>query len=164
MTGWPRSVEWSEFRHVTSRPAGEREDAQINPVTEGGEARTVQERGQWKLAELELKVIVNSDDSWVVQSKKSDALKAHEQGHFDIHGLIAGRDMLEALKVLRDRSSNRLGRAVGRAMERHRQRAQQMSDAYDDDTEHGLNAVRQAAWETQIQNAIDNNSSLRAPN
>jgi hypothetical protein len=78
--------------------------------------------------------------------------------------LIAGRDMLEALKVLRDRSSNRLGRAVGRAMERHRQRAQQMSDAYDDDTEHGLNAVRQAAWETQIQNAIDNNSSLRAPN
>jgi hypothetical protein len=164
ITGWPRDIEWTEFRHVSARPAGEDEDAQINPVTEGGDARTVRERGQWKLAELRLEVVVNRDDSWVVQSKKSDALKAHEQGHFDIHGLIAGRDMLEALRALRDRSSDRLGRSVARAMERHRQRAQQMSDTYDDDTEHGLNATRQAAWERQIQNAIDNNSSLRAPN
>jgi hypothetical protein len=163
ITGWPRTVEWAEFRDLTARPAGENEDAQINPVTEGGDARTVRERGQWKLAELELKVVVNLDDSWVVQSKKSDALKAHEQGHFDIHGLIAGRDMLEALRLLRERSSDRLGRSVERVMERHRQRAQRMSDAYDDDTEHGLNAVRQAAWERRIQNAIDNNSSLRAP-
>jgi hypothetical protein len=163
ITGWPRDIEWAEFRHISARPAGEREDAQINPVTEGGEARTVRERGRWKLAALELKVIVNLDDSWVVQAKKSDALKAHEQGHFDIHGLIGGRDMLEALKSLRERSNDRLGRAIGRTMERHSQRAQQMSDAYDVDTEHGLNAARQAAWETRIQNAIDNNSSLRAP-
>lgn len=163
LTGWPRSIDWDEFRELGERPSGEHEDAQINPVTEGGEARTVREQGRWKLAELELHVIVNRADSWVVRSKKSAALKSHEQGHFDIHGLIAGRDMLEALRNLRERSSERLGRAVAATMRRHQQRAQEMSDTYDDDTAHGARADRQAAWEAAIRSSIDNDSALRQP-
>lgn len=163
LTGWPRSIDWDEFREVPSRPAGENEDAQINPVTEGSEARTVREQGQWKLAEIELHVVVNLEESWVVQSKKSATLKSHEQGHFDIHGLISGRDMLEALRAVRARSNERLGRAVAATMRRHRQRAQTMSDTYDTDTAHGTKADRQAAWEAQIRNAMDDDSALSAP-
>jgi Bacterial protein of unknown function (DUF922) len=132
-------------------------------VTEGGEARTVRQQGQWKLAEIELHVVVNLEESWVVRSKKSGTLKSHEQGHFDIHGLIAGREMLEALRALRARSNERLGRAVAATMRRHRERAQTMSDTYDTDTTHGTKADRQAAWEARIRNAMDNGSALSAP-
>lgn len=163
LTGWPRSIDWDEFREVSERPAGQNEDARINPVTEGGEARTVREQGRWKLAELELHVIVNRADSWVVRSQKSDALKSHEQGHFDIHGLIAGRDMLEALGALRERSNERLARAVAATMRRYQQRAQSLSDTYDEDTAHGRKADRQAAWEAAIRTSIDNDSALRQP-
>ena len=43
------------------------------------------------------------------------------------------------------------------------QRGQRMTNAYDEDTNHGLAAERQAAWEQQIRNAIDNNTRLTAP-
>ena len=164
LTGWPRDIEWNEFRDLAQRPSGQNEDAQINPMTHPADSRTVRERGQWKLAELELQIIVNRADSWVVQAQKSSALKAHEQGHFDIHGIIVGRDLVEALKRLRARNNEGLGRAVSRTMQRQQQRAQSMTDAYDEDTRHGTNATRQAAWETQIRRAIDNNATLRAPN
>jgi len=163
VTGWPREIVWSDFRDEAARPAGEDEDAQINPVNSPTQAQTVRERGQWKLAELELQIVVNRDDSWVVVSQKSDRLKAHEQGHFDIHGIIAGRNLIDALRRLRARTNERLGRDVARTMQRHQQSAQRMTDAYDEDTQHGTNATRQVAWERQIRNAINSNGTLRAP-
>ena len=164
LTGWPRDIEWSEFREVTERPAGESEAAQINPVNEATQARTARVDGQWMLATLNLQINVNRDESWVVVAQKSAALKAHEQGHFDIHCIIAGRDLIETLRGLRARTNERLGRAVTRAMQRSQQQAQQLTNEYDRDTAHGAKNDRQAIWEAQIRRAISNNSGLRAPN
>ena len=164
LTGWPRSITWDEFRELTQRPTGENEDALINPVTVGGQAQPAHERGRWMLTELELEIVVNREETWVVLSQKSDALLSHEQGHFDIHGIIVGRDLIRALRGLRERSPARLRRAVRRTMQRHRRLGQRMTDDYDQNTQHGTNSTRQAAWEQQIRNAIDNNSALRGPN
>ena len=96
LTGWPRSITWDEFRELTQRPTGENEDALINPVTVGGQAQTAHERGRWMLTELELEIVVNREETWVVISQKSDALLSHEQGHFDIPkpGLICSVEIL----------------------------------------------------------------------
>ena len=118
---------------------------------------------QWKLTKLTLKIIVNRAESWVVESMQAPALLAHEQGHFDIHGIIVGRDLLETLRRMRARSSQRLAQQVRRAMRQAQRDAQQLTNIYDDDTNHGLDSTRQAAWESMISNAIKNNSRLRNP-
>lgn len=162
--GWPRSIEWREFREVTSRPQGASEDALIASETMTGEASIARVGGQWLLAELAIEIVVNRESSWVVASRKSSDLKDHEQGHYDIHGIIVGRDVVEALRRLRARSQGRLATALRQTMQRARRRGQQMSNNYDEDTRHGLDSARQAAWEQAIRNAIDNNTRLRAPN
>jgi hypothetical protein len=163
VSGWPRSIRWTEFRELASRPSSANEDAQVGTETTTGTPVTVRQGGQWMLAELELEIVVNRANSWVVTSRKSSALRAHEQGHFDIHGIIVGRDLVEELRRIRARSNGRLGVAVRRKMRQAMQRGQRMTNAYDEDTNHGLAAERQAAWEQQIRNAIDNNTRLTAP-
>lgn len=163
VTGWPRSISWSDFSEIDSRPAGENEDAQIKSETMTSGARTRRVGGQWLLAELEVDIVVDDIISWVVRSRKSRVLKAHEQGHFDIHGLIVGRDLVEDIKAIRARNNNRLGAAVRQTMVRARRRGRRMTNTYDSDTRHGLDTERQAAWEARIRNAIDNNVRLRAP-
>jgi len=163
LSGWPRSITWNEFKNVASRPDGVKEDAEILTETIGGDARVREVRGRWLIAEANMKVEVNEIESWVVSSTKSPTLLAHEQGHFDIHGIIVGRDMIKALGKLRERSQARLGNAIGKLMQNYKNRGQAMTEKYDNDTNHGLNATRQAAWEQAIQKAIKNKTSLRAP-
>lgn len=163
LSGWPRSIEWREFHEVSTRPQNANEDALIATETMTGQASIARVGGQWLLAELSLDVVVNRDASWVVGSRKSSELKDHEQGHFDIHGMIIGRDVIEELRRLRARSQRRLASQLRQAMRRARRRGQQMTNNYDEDTRHGLERTRQAAWEQAIQNAIDNNTRLRAP-
>jgi hypothetical protein len=129
-----------------------------------GDVATVQEGGRWKLAELSIDIVINRDLSWVVTSRKSAALLAHEQAHFDIQGILVGRDVLAALRPIRTRTNAQLGRRVRAIFERYRQRAQRLSDSYDENTRHGLDTARQSVWEQHIADAINNNSRLRAPN
>lgn len=164
LSGWPRSITWDEFNNVGQRPSGVKEDAEIFAETIGGDVRVREVRGRWLIAEANMKVEVNEDESWVVTSTKSPTLLAHEQGHFDIHGIIVGRDMISALGKLRERSQARLGAAIGKVMQKYKKRGQAMTEKYDDDTKHGTDAARQSAWEKEIQRAIKNKSSLRAPN
>jgi hypothetical protein len=165
LSGWPRKITWSEFNEVSSRPDGETEDAQIS-VELGPEKNIAVERenGQFKLGKVTFKMIVKKAESWVVGKQKGDALLAHEQGHYDITGLFY-RDLMEALRNLRANSVTDLGNETNRLMTEYDKLADQMSDKYDSqqETNHGLNAKRQQAWETQIQKCIDNGTKLTAP-
>lgn len=162
MEGWPRSLRWREFQQVQSRPDGENEDAMVAPVTSPGQARLFRQGGQWRVAELTLEVDIR-DQSWVVRSQKSADLLKHEQGHYDIHCIIVGRDLVDPIKGLRARSQGRLAAALRRLLQRAQRRAQRMTDQYDRDTNHGLNEERQAAWDQQFSNARANNVPLTAP-
>ena len=163
LVGFPRTIGWNEFRKVSRRPPGVHEDALIATETSPGRASMAEDGNQWKLTEFKLRIIVNREQSWVVESMKSPELLAHEQGHFDIHGIIVGRDLLESLRRMRARSSQRLARQVRQAMQQAQREAQQFTNNYDDDTNHGLDSTRQAAWESMISNAINNNSRLSSP-
>lgn len=163
LTGWPRTITWDEFDDINSRPSGEHEDAQIRSETIGGDVRIRESRGRWLVAEMNIGIEVDEDQSWVVTASKSSDLLAHEQGHFDIHGIIIGRDAINAVRRLRERTQDRLGAAIRRTMARQRRRGQAMTNNYDEDTQHGTDAARQTAWEREIQRAINNNTSLRAP-
>lgn len=165
LSGWPRKIAWSEFKEVSSRPDGESEDAQIS-VELGAEKKVSIERenGQFKLGKVTFKITVKKAESWAVGSQKSGALLAHEQGHYDIIGLFY-RDLMTALRSLRENSVNDLGSETNRLMQEYDKLADDMSDKYDSssETNHGLNTTRQQAWEKQIQDCIKNGTKMTTP-
>jgi hypothetical protein len=165
LSGWPRQISWSEFREISSRPDGGSEDAQISVELQAERNVSVErENGQFKLGRVTFKIIVKRAESWVVGSQKSDTLRAHEQGHYDIVGLFY-RDLMTALRNLRANSVADLGTETNRLMGEYDQLADAMSDKYDSvqETNHGVNTARQQAWEKQIRDCMQNGTKITAP-
>lgn len=161
LAGWPRQIAWDEFRDVNHRPQGVNEDAQIYAELVPGRFRYVQEDGQYRLGEMAMRLTVRRGRSWVVRSRKSDALLSHEQGHFDITGLIY-RGMLPELRTLRESSPRRLAAELRRILREYNTETQQFSNLYDEESEtnHGRDAGRQQEWESLIRDCIRNNTPL----
>jgi hypothetical protein len=152
--GWPRAIDWSEFRELDSRPADVDEDAEIHSEGGGDNNMTVgRSGGQFRVASMLVNMTVESD-SWVVRSRKSDHLLNHEQGHFDITGLL-WRDMANDILRIRARTTRDLQREISRVMERYRPVFERMTDRYDTETNHSLNRDAQQRWDERIRNAID---------
>ena len=109
-----------------------------------------------------MRLTVIAEDTWVVRSAKTDALLAHEQGHFDISGVDA-RQLMQDLAALRADTTDELQRLVTERIERSRTESQAMSDRYDVETDHSRNADMQRRWEAAIREAIDGNHALTPP-
>jgi len=163
LRGWPRSISWDEFHEVSHRPSGQEEDAQIETTLEQpSRVRIVREGGQLRLGDYVGTLRVVGRNSWIVSSKKTDALLRHEQGHFDISGLV-GRDLMTALGNLRAQNAQELQREVTRLYEAYDAWGDQLSEEYDDQTNHGRNADAQQDWETRIAECIQQGTSLGTP-
>lgn len=162
LTGWPKQISWSEFREVVTRPSGETEDAQIDTRTLQPERVGVaREQGQFRLGNFTVKLNVIRDNSWVVANQKSETLLVHEQGHFDITGLVA-RDLVKALGALRVSTTEELQREVTRLFEAYDAWAKSLSNQYDGETNHGRNAIIQAEWEARLRACMQHGTSLGA--
>lgn len=160
---WPRAITWREFHDIDARPPDEDEDAQIHAEAILDDNVTVcREDGRFRLGRFGVRLQVTEEDSWVVTSAKTATLLAHEQGHFDLAGLDA-RQVMQDLAALRTDDTDELQRRVSERLERSRTEAQEMSDRYDHDTDHGRNAARQALWEAAIREAIDSGHPFREP-
>jgi len=163
LTGWPRQISWNQFQEVGSRPAGEKEDAQIDTQTaQSDRVGVAREQGRFRLGDFEVKLKVIRSNSWVVTSQKSDTLLAHEQGHFDITGLVA-RDLVKALGALRVDTTDELQREVSRLYEAYKAWGQGLSDQYDEETDHGRKVKPQSDWESRIRTCAQQGTSLGTP-
>lgn len=163
LTGWPRQIAWSEFQDVAKRPSGVNEDAQIDSQSRQPERVGVaRKQGQFRLGNFTVTLTVVRENSWVVANQKSETLLAHEQGHFDITGLVA-RDLVKALGALRVTTTDELQREVTRLFEAYDAWAKSLSKQYDDETDHGRNAKKQADWESRIRTCIQQGTSLGTP-
>jgi len=163
LTGWPRQISWNQFQEVGSRPAGEKEDAQIDTQTaQSDRVGVAREQGRFRLGDFEVKLKVIRSNSWVVTSQKSDTLLAHEQGHFDITGLVA-RDLVKALGALRVDTTDELQRKVSRLYEAYQSWGQGFSDQYDEETDHGRKVKPQSDWESRIRTCAQQGTSLGTP-
>jgi hypothetical protein len=94
---------------------------------------------------------------WVFKEAKQfqDDLLKHEQGHYDIGALLA-RDMFIEIMALKGQtfgSKALLDAAVNAVVNKHR--SQKVHDKYDEKAEsnHGLNAIQQKAWDGYFQKA-----------
>lgn len=163
MTGWPRAIEWKAFREVDERPDGIEEDAQIhseNVFTK--EIKIVREKGKYRLGPVSANVVIVSEDTWVVKGTQSDALLSHEQGHYDITGLI-GRDLLREVAEIRAPSPKVLKQRVDSTAKRLAELAARLTEKYDDETEHGLDKGQQKRWKDHIRKCMKNGHKVSAP-
>lgn len=163
MKNWPRAIEWGEFRDLEERPEGEDEDAQIDAqAILDPKVNVCSESGKLRLGSFTVKLTVFKANSWVVRTKKSDDLRSHEQGHYDLLGLDT-RVLIKRLAALRADSADELQRLVNEEIEASKVRAQALSDLYDAKTEHGLKATEQGAWKAAIQVAISTDKEFQPP-
>jgi len=164
LAGWPRTLTWDNFREVDSAPDGHNEAAQIHPeAVQPDQVGVARDGAQVRLRGYTVRVRIIREDTWVVTSQKSNALLAHEQGHFDILGLTA-RDMVTDLAALRAGSSSDLAQQVRDTIARAGALATRLDGIYDGTgsagTNHGSSSAVQARWNAHLQNCKDTGARL----
>lgn len=111
----------------------------------------------------------NPDSSWVRPGHQTDAVLAHEQGHFDITELYRERfaaqtsELLDADRSCRGRTNRavtqsaerEITQTLGMAYEEIWQQYRVEQERYDADTQHGIDADAQAEWLKRISESLN---------
>jgi hypothetical protein len=93
MSGFPRALMWINFRQVTSSPSPPHQAQSSSSYTVAGGWRVSTVDGAFRVTALRITVTTNTAASWAVAAARGNAdLLRHEQGHYDITGLVA-RDL-----------------------------------------------------------------------
>ena len=103
-----------------------------------------------------VRAVFEPDESWVDPTKKSDALLAHEQGHFDLAELYARklRKKLSELASLCE-DKKKFDEAVKTALRQNQDDFLKAQEKYDTDTDHGDDADKQKQAADDIKKGLD---------
>jgi len=144
MTGFDHAVAWREFSRFAERQDRAAEDAFIRAATHI-EYEFEGTRRNYAVTTVAARIWVDQAESWVVQGSETDALLAHEQGHFDITalGLREEANLVDALTGRGAADIQRQRRRIRRRMQR---RINEANQRYDARTEHSRNAAVQRRW------------------
>ncbi len=96
MSGFPRNLSWNDFRSVQNSPSPPMQ-AQTGArwATTGWTVKVV--NGEYRVHGARVNVSLDGGNTWAVPgARTSTALLQHEQGHYDITGLIA-RDLIRKI-------------------------------------------------------------------
>ena len=125
-------------------------------------------------ANVNIRALMYPSESWVKAGKKSGNLLAHEQGHFDITHVIAGKAKTAIINWLSTHAAQatKCGKNSALNAATKAWNAMKANDAiqaiwakagallnqaqsdYDNDTNHGRNAAQQKAWLTDIASGL----------
>ena len=158
LLGWPRRVDWSEFETRRAHPWGvARTLASIRSTIEVSGLEVGQAREHWTVRRVEVSVDVERGHSWVKESDRTEYVRAHEQGHFDITGLIA-REWLDQLREIRAASREAVLAEAERTGNELGEKLALLQRLYDHETYGGEEPQR--AWLERIDRAIESGRPL----
>lgn len=146
---WPSKVSWSQFKKLNTRPRGFKEDARIEGTWVGSGFRPTRDGSRWKLGGISLRVKLDRKATWVVRGAPTKYLLQHEQGHWDILGLVV-REYHAALEVLRADEHTEFGDLVAAEEEKFQAKGDRLEKRYDKETKHSLDKAAQARWNKQL--------------
>ena len=187
MSGFPRTLAWANFTPVqTSRNPPHA--AQTSATWSMGGWRPVLQNGVYKVSGARVSVTLNPGQSWAIQSARSNAdLLIHEQGHYNITGLVARTVIQRVLDLSYDAglievviaagntansrmqyvqqqfqtNITRFGQEANAAMARLQTNPVTQQDGlYDVQTGHGLTTAGQSAWNARISRAMSGNDDF----
>jgi len=188
VSGFPRNLTWSQFRPVTTSPSPPMQ-AQTSSSYRMNPWRAVLKAGTYRVQGLRITVSLSASGCWAVNSARSSAtLLRHEQGHYDITGLIA-RDLassildlsldasvVAALKDAGKTANDHLRYVQGQFQKSIVEYGRQAADLlgklqtnpathsdgrYDVQTQHGVNAAAQARWDSLFSQVKSSGASFR---
>jgi hypothetical protein len=163
IVGWPRNLSWSEFKEIPARPAGENEDAQIrSEAAPPSQAVVTSEGGALRVVSITIRLRTVREDCWVVKDQKSADLLSHEQGHYDLTGLLA-RDSGNEILAVRASSRDELQARVSTIVKKYQERAETWTKRYDSETDHSRNRDAQKRWDDQIHDAMKDGTPFSPP-
>jgi hypothetical protein len=166
-----RPLTWSDFRGRV--PAGVAPERAALAATSLGWSFGYQlewSRGQcqYRVTEIEVSAAFHPADSWVRPSNRSDAILAHEQGHFDITeihrlmleqalaphaGATGGCEGRNERRISAD-VEGQLRNMLGAVYERYVRNHERVQADYDRETRHSLDAAAQERWLRTIAAAL----------
>ncbi len=187
MTGFPRTLSWNNFRTVQASPSPPSMAQSGSSYFRQGGWRPHLVNGEYRVRGLRIDVTVNRNASWTVRSAQTNDLLRHEQGHYDITGLIA-RDLainildlsldasvvasltdsgntpaqhLRYVQQLYQTDINNFSQRATDLMNRLQTNPITMADGiYDTQTNHGLNTAVQLVWDSRFQRIKSTNESF----
>jgi len=151
----PSRLTWNHFRTVSSLP-NTNEEAQVNPEMAPIQNVHPQNDGKhFRLPSLTLSVKINAHNTLVLKTAhKTKELLQHEQGHLDLLVLVT-RALARDLESLEADTVDELATLLEEAKSLHDERAQTIDAAYDDQTDHSRNQLKQATWDRAIAQALN---------
>lgn len=159
---WPRTLAWSEFTELDRAPAGTKEYAAISvaqpalpeiKLKPDGRSRSL------RTEDFDFEVEVVTSETWVVKGKQTTDLLSHEQGHFDIAGLVVW-ELYRKIIGARAPSPAELQRVVNQHMAWAARKLERLAGSvgrYDVQSKHGLEATQQKRWKDLIADSMKHN-------
>jgi hypothetical protein len=160
--GWPSNVSWAKFRKLSARPSGAKVDAHIEGYWEnppGKLFKPTKGPDGWRLENINIAVRLKNSQTWVVNGKEGADLLKHEQGHWNLLGLIV-RELHAKLEALRAPTASGLGPLANRATRHAQAKADKVNRRYDKETNHSLNKANQLKWDSLIASRISSGKHL----
>jgi hypothetical protein len=165
ISGWPSNVRWNQFRTLQSRPTGETTDAHIegeyaNPP--GKQFQPKQGKDGWRLENVNFVMKLTPSKTWYVRGKETKEMLKHEQGHWDILGLLV-RELQTDIESIRTKAPADLAGSVQTVQARIDKKSKLIggkTGRYDRETDHHRNRTRQATWDKLIASCISSGRNL----
>jgi predicted secreted Zn-dependent protease len=162
---WPSKINWAQFTELDIRPPGATTDAHIeveyrNPP--GKQFGITQVGKHYRLTDVNLVLKTIPGETWVVKGKQNKELLKHEQGHWDILGLVA-REYQRKLRGLRAASVDQLRTRVQTLEARMLEKGEKFNSGtggYDTETNHGRIRPQQKRWDALIASCIKTRKNL----
>lgn len=148
-TGFNTKLTWKNFRELKSRPAGKSEDAETFSGYNAPNITFKRSANAVVVDKADVKISIDSRQSWVLQGKKTNDLLQHEQGHYDISALAAN-EFYNKLMKLQAPDAGSLDKAIQAENDAMQQKMNNANVRYDQQTNHSQVKTIQAQWDKAI--------------
>lgn len=149
LIGTDTNIRWSQFKKLQNHPAGKNYDAETTAEYKASNIRFKQNANAVAVKSADVKVFINTNESWVVTGKTTDYLLKHEQGHYDI-SVIAAQEFYRELFKLNASTSNDLNTSIQTLNDSIQQKIIDANDRYDIKTNHSQDKTKQDEWNKAI--------------
>ena len=148
MAGQPLTVQRQGGSHAAAGSCPNPQWSDFATVAEDYSTFAAQSAPAWRAVNNRYVIVEDKSNMWAKQSAKtgpqSGPLLRHEWYHFKLQCVLSGKANAALDSGANARTITRQARTTSQAQ----------SDSYDADTNHGLNASMQAAWEKDIDNNV----------
>lgn len=146
VNGFNTILTWKDFKQLKARPAGKSDDAETVSGYNAPNISFKRNANAVVIDKADIKISIDSQKSWVLETKMEKDLLQHEQGHYDI-SVLAANEFYKKLMTLQAPDANSLRKAISTESEAIQQKMNNANIRYDQQTNHSQIKTVQVQWD-----------------